>query len=429
MKYIEIEGGHPIRGELAVQGSKNAALPMMAAALLTSQPVVLEGCPQIEDVRVMCQLLRYVGAEVEEQGKRIKICARQIRNTQLPQDLVSRMRSSIMLMGPLLSRTGEAGMCFPGGCVIGARPIDLHLEGLRKLGYEMREDAHCISGWKSKQSCEWALKNTKAVRRIHLEYPSVGATENIIMAGVLEPGETVLTGAAREPEVRELILMLQQMGAHIEGVNTDRIRICGQPLLNGVCRWVMADRIVAGTYLIAAAVTGGEILLHYVSPEDTISMVKVLKEMGCQIAYHEKQQWIHLRAPKCLQAVSAITGPYPEFPTDLQAMLVTAMSQAEGISHMEETVFENRFRYVEALNRMGAKISLRKNKAVILGGCRLQGSELWATDLRAGAAMILAGLCAKGKSRIYNLEYVERGYESITRDLFALGAQIRECIQ
>ena len=426
MKYIEIEGGYPIRGELAVQGSKNAALPMMAAALLTSQPVILERCPQIEDVQVMCQLLRYVGAEVEQQGERIRICARQIRNTQLPQSLVSRMRSSIILLGPLLSRVGEAKMCFPGGCVIGSRPIDLHVKGLRELGYVMQEEGCCVWGWKSKNSSMWNGSGAGCVRRIHLKYSSVGATENILLASVLEQGETILTGAAREPEVRELALMLQQMGACIKGAGTEKIQIRGKAQLNGITRWVMSDRIVAGTYLIAAAITGGEILLHYVSPEDNISLLRILEDMGCQIEYHEKHQWIHLRAPKCLKAVSVRTGPHPEFPTDLQAMLVTAMSQSEGLSHMEETVFENRFRYVEALNRMGAKISLNKNRAAVWGRCQLKGDELWATDLRAGAAMVLAGLVADGKSRIYHLNYVERGYESITADLFALGAKIRE---
>ena len=429
MKYIEIEGGHPIRGELAVQGSKNAALPMMAAALLTSQPVVLERCPQIEDVKVMCQLLQHVGAEVKRQGERIWICARQVQNTQLPQNLVNRMRSSIMLMGPLLSRAGKAKMCFPGGCVIGTRPIDLHIEGFRKLGYSMQEDQNCVSGWKKSSESEWSLANVKPIRRIHLKYPSVGATENLLMAAVLQPETILLSGAAKEPEVRELALMLQQMGADIEGAGSDKILIQGRRQLDGVCRWVMADRIVAGTYLIAAAMTGGEILLHYVSPEDNFAVLEILEDMGCQVAYHEQQQWIHLRAPRCLRAGSVVTGPYPAFPTDLQAMLVAAMTQAEGVSHMEETVFENRFRYVEALKRMGAKISLQNNRATIWGRCRLKGNELWATDLRAGAAMVLAGLAAQGKSRICQLDHVERGYESITEDLFALGAQIQKVTQ
>ena len=427
MKYIEIEGGHPIRGELTVQGSKNAALPMMAAALLTSQPVVLERCPQIEDVQVMCQLLRYVGAEVEQVGERIRIHARRIRCAQLPESMVSRMRSSILLLGPLLSRAGEAKMCFPGGCVIGKRPVDLHIEGLKKLGYLIQEEAGCISGQKGKMKFEGAGKYIKTVRHIHLKYPSVGATENILMASAQWPCETVLAGAAREPEVRELAFMLRQMGACVEGIGTEEIRIGGREYLNGVCRWVMADRIVAGTYLIAAAMTGGELLLHYVSPTDLFSLLQVLEEMGCQVAYSEMQKWIHIRAPKRLRAASVVTGPYPEFPTDLQSMLVAAMSQADGVSHMEETVFENRFRYVEALRRMGAKITLHNNRAAVCGSCQLRGSELWATDLRAGAAMVLAGLCAKGKSRIYNVNHVERGYENITQDLFALGAQIREC--
>ncbi len=429
MKYIEIEGGHPIRGELVVQGSKNAALPMMAAALLTSQPVVLNRCPQIKDVQVMCELLQYVGAEVTWQGESVRICARRIQNTQLPQNLVSQMRSSIMLMGPLLSRAGKTKMCFPGGCVIGTRPIDLHIDGLRKLGYELREENGCVSGWREDSKIEWRRHNTREICRIRLKYPSVGATENLLMASVLKQGETVITGAAREPEVRDLAFMLRHMGAHIEGIGTERIWISGREQLNGVCHWVMADRIVAGTYLIAAAITGGEILLHYVDPVDNYAVIQILEDMGCKVAYNEKQQWIHLRAPERLRAVVVETGPYPGFPTDLQAMLMAAMSQAEGISHMKETVFENRFRHVEALRRMGAKVNVQGNEATLWGSWRLKGTELWATDLRAGAAMILAGLGAEGVSRIYNLEHVERGYESITKDLFALGARIQEIIE
>ncbi len=429
MKYIEVEGGHPIRGELAVQGSKNAALPMMAAALLTSQPVVLKRCPQIEDVQVMCQLLQYAGAEVKRQGENIRIHARRIEKTQLPQELVNRMRSSIMLMGPLLGRVGEAKMCFPGGCVIGARPIDLHMEGFRQLGYRMTEDNNCVSGQNDRTMNRWKRQGVHNIRRIHLSFPSVGATENLMMAGVLEPGETVLSGAAREPEVQELALMLRQMGAHIEGIGTERIWIQGVPQLGRTERWVMADRIVAGTYLIAAAMTGGELLLHYVNPVDNLALLEVLEDMGCRVAYNEMQQWVHLRAPKQLRAAAVITRPHPGFPTDLQAMLMVAMSQAEGISHIEETVFENRFRHVEALRRMGAKINVQGSKATIWGSCRLKGNDLWATDLRAGAAMVLAGLCSDGVSRIWNLEHVARGYESITRDLFALGAHIQECNQ
>ena len=249
------------------------------------------------------------------------------------------------------------------------------------------------------------------------------------MASVLKPGETILTGVAREPEVRELARMLQQMGAHLEGAGSEQIRIRGAVQLKGICRRVITDRIVTGTYLIAAAVTRGEVLLQDVSPMENRAILQILEDMGCQINGDEKQRWIHLRAPEYLKAVSAVTGPYPEFPTDLQAMLVTAMSQAEGISHIEETVFENRFRYVEALRRMGAKVSVKENRATVWGRCSLVGSELWATDLRAGAAMVLAGLAAQGKSRIYHLNYVERGYESIASDLFALGAQIRECVE
>ncbi len=422
MEYIEVEGGHAIRGELAVQGSKNAALPLMAAALLTSQPVILERCPQIEDVRVMCELLQYVGAEVRQQGEQIWICAKRIRNTRLPRELVARMRSSIILMGPLLARAGEAGMCFPGGCVIGVRPIDLHLEGLRHLGYAVAMDGDCVLAGDA------GRQETRGLRRIHLKFPSVGATENLLMAAVLERKETVITGAAREPEVQQLGRMLQQMGAEIQGLGSERIWIRGKEKLGGVRCRVISDRIAAGTYLMAGAITGGEVLLHDVEPVDNLPALQALEGMGCQISYHEKQQWIHLRAPQQLKCISLETRPYPGFPTDLQAMLMVTLCKAKGISYIEETVFEDRFRHVEALRRMGAKITVQGRRATVQGGSKLKAADLWATDLRAGAAMVLAGLSADGVSRIYNLAHVRRGYEGISRDLLALGAHIRECV-
>ena len=441
MEYFEVEGGHAIQGELAVQGSKNAALPMMAAALLTNQPVVLERCPQIEDVRVMCELLRYVGAEVTQRGEQIHICAKRICNTRLPRELVAKMRSSIILLGPLLARAGKAGMCFPGGCVIGARPIDLHVSGLRSLGYAVATEGDCVladspvkaGAWMQKkmagsQEPHIAGQDQSVGRRIHLRFPSVGATENLLMAAALEPQETVITGVAREPEVQQLGRMLQQMGADIEGLGSERIRMRGCETLSGTRCRVMSDRIAAGTYLMAGAVTGGDVLLHYVDPVDNLPVLQVLEDMGCRIAYHEKQQWIHLRAPQQLKSIAVRTGPYPGFPTDLQAMLMVAFCKAKGVSSIEETVFEDRFRHVEALRRMGAKITVRGCRATVQGGNVLKAADLWATDLRAGAAMVLAGLCGEGVSRIYNLAHVRRGYESMSRDLLALGAHIKECV-
>ena len=415
MKYIQIEGGRPLNGELAVQGSKNAVLPIMAAALLTTQPVTLYGCPQIEDVRVMCQLLSYMGVEVMQKDDVIRIQARQIRTTELPAELVNQMRSSIMLMGPLLSRTGKAKMCFPGGCCIGSRPIDLHLSGLRQLGYDIAEENEEVTG-----VCSEKLK--EETRRIHLRFPSVGATENIVMGAVMAPGETVLIGAAKEPEVRELLLVLCRMGARIEGIGTEKLTIWGQRRLFGIQKRIMPDRIVSGTYLLAAAVTGGKIRLHHVDSVDNLALLEALYQMGCRIEYSDRQQWIELTAPRRLKPISIATAPHPGFPTDLQAMMMVAMSQAEGISHIQETIFENRFRHVEALRRMGARIQTKNNLAAIHGKSILKGQKMWATDLRAGAAMVLAGLCAEGDSRIGRVEHIERGYEDIVKDLCSLGA-------
>lgn len=423
MKYIEVEGGYPLYGELTVQGSKNAALPMMAAALLTQQPVTLDRCPQIEDVQVMCSLLRCMGAEVCQQGDRVRIQAKRIQNAQLPDELACRMRSSIMLMGPLLSRTGQARMAFPGGCVIGKRPIDLHLQGLRQLGFETQEDKDCVQGWKGTKAS--GARPAEPVRCIHLSFPSVGATENLLMASVLGEGETILSGAAREPEVRELALLLQQMGAQIEGAGTDQLRIQAVKELGAAERSVIGDRIVAGTYLLAAAATAGEVLLHAVDPVDNRALFYVLEQMGCQIQYHHQERWVHLRAPKALQAANVATAPHPGFPTDLQAMMMVAMTQAEGVSRIEERIFENRFRHVEALRRMGARISVQGRQAVVCGKTTLKANELWATDLRAGAAMVIGGLCTSGVSQVYGLHHVQRGYEKLEQELLALGAHIQ----
>lgn len=417
MRYIEVEGGYPLQGELTVQGSKNAALPMMAAALLTQQPVTLKNCPAIEDVQVMCELLEHMGVQVSRTKDTIRIQARRIQNTLLPEELVNRMRSSIMLMGPLLSRAGRAEMAFPGGCVIGARPVDLHVKGLSQLGYEIQEAEGRLLGRRVPEL-------SGGVRRIHLAFPSVGATENLLMGSVLGGGKTIITGAAREPEVRELALMLTQMGARIQGIGSERLVIHAVPRLRAVERRVMADRIVTGTYLICTAVTGGNITLNGVDPVDNLELLQVLSKMGCQVYYQETEQWIQLRAPKVLKPVDIRTEPYPGFATDLQAMMTVAMTQADGVSHLEETIFENRFRHVEALRRMGARIEVRHGRAVIHGSTQLRPDWLWATDLRAGAAMVLAGLCAKGKTRIGELSHIERGYEDMVRDLSQLGAQV-----
>ena len=420
MNYIEVEGGHPLAGELAVQGSKNAALPMMAAALLTPGPVTLYGCPQIEDVDVMCQLLSHLGAQVSRRGDQIQIQAKRLRTRELPKDLVHRMRSSIMLMGPLLARTGGAELYFPGGCVIGARPIDLHLEGLSRLGYQIIEEADGhLHGFRGMESLE-----DPGVRRIHLRFPSVGATENILMGAALSTRPVILSGAAKEPEVCELARMLMQMGVKIEGMGSDQLIIQGARHLRGVTMRVMGDRIVTGTYLVAAAATGGHVSLTNVSPLDNGALFTALEQMGCRLVIHERQQRVELQAPETLRATEICTAPHPGFATDLQAITMVGMTQAEGVSRMEETIFENRFRHVEALRRMGARIQVSGGRATIYGKTQLKADELQATDLRAGAAMIIAALCAQGRSRIYHLEHVRRGYENIAADLGALGAVI-----
>lgn len=417
MRYIEIEGGRPLQGEIAIQGSKNAALPMMAAALLTNQPVLIRRCPDIEDVRVMCELLEHMGAQITRKKDSVRIQMRQIQNTVLPKALVQKMRSSIMLLGPLLARAGRAEMTFPGGCVIGSRPIDLHLTALQQRGFSIEDKEGCLIGRKKVEQTEQAC-------RIHLRFPSVGATENILMNAVLGSGQTILSGAATEPEITALAMMLRQMGARIEGIGSQQLTIQAVPYLHGIQTSVMGDRIVAGTYLLAAAATKGDVWLHGARAQENRALLHVLEEMGCEIEDHEKQEWIHLKAPAVLKPVSVRTAPYPGFATDLQAMLTIVMTQAEGISHIEETIFENRFRHVEAMRRIGARIQVQKTSAAIHGATRLQPAVLWATDLRAGAAMVLAGLCADGCTQIRELSHIERGYEDIVRDFRQLGAVI-----
>lgn len=310
-------------------------------------------------------------------------------------------------------------MCYPGGCVIGARPIDLHLEGLRQLDCEIREENGVIWGRREKKAGQ-----PPYVRQIHLPFPSVGATENLLMASVLNTGSTVLTGAACEPEIDQLAGMLVQMGARIRGIGTQRLEIWGVQRLRGVRRCVQADRIVTGTYLLAAAAAGGEISLRHVCPQDQQALLQVLQQMGCRLGYQEEGGWIWLESKGRLRALDVTTAPYPGFPTDLQAMLMVAMSQAEGTSHLTETVFESRFRHVEAIRRMGARIQTKGQRAVIQGPTPLRADRLSATDLRAGAAMVLAALCAEGTSRIEEIQHVERGYEDIARDLQRLGARV-----
>lgn len=415
MNYIEIEGGRALQGELTVQSSKNAALPMMAAALLTEQPVILKNCPHIEDVQVMCELLRHIGAQVVQKGNSIQIHARSIQSTSLPDSLVSKMRSSIILLGPLLARAGKAAMTHPGGCVIGARPIDLHIAALKQMGCRITEEADVLMA---------EAGDPVGVIRIYLKFPSVGATENILMYAALSRRRVILSGAAREPEVTALAAMLRQMGVRIEGIGTDQLSIWGAHRLRGVQADVIPDRIVTGTYLLAAAATKGKVRLNHVQVQENAALFHVLESMGCEIETAERAQQVVLRAPETLRPVRIRTEPYPGFATDLQAVLMVAMTQAEGVSNIEETIFENRFRHVEALRRMGARIQVSKGKASVHGVSHLQGCALWPTDLRAGAAMVIAGLCAKGRTQIKDLTYIERGYEDIVRDFRRLGADI-----
>lgn len=415
MSAIEIRGMCPIKGEIEVQGSKNAVLPMMAASVLNHGITVIDNVPGIQDVFCMMGILDSLGCKCVLTGHRLEINAGQITGTSVCREEMGKMRSSIMLLGSLLGRAGEASVYYPGGCRIGERPIDLHLMALKKMGVQVVEEDDC--------GCLTATAGSLRGADILFPFPSVGATENALFAAVAAEGNTCLSGCAMEPEIEELCLFLNNMGARIRGVGTNCLEIeGGLPLHDSVFR-VGGDRIVAGTYLFAAAGAGGEVMVSGVGTAALSNVTGSLKRMGAVL--YEEKELVYLTTPKRLQAISVKTGPYPEFPTDLQSMMMVAMSRADGLSKIEETVFENRFKTAKELKKLGADIRIQKNKAFIFGETRLEGCETEATDLRGGAALVSAGLIAEGITRVSSCEYIMRGYEDICRDLKSLGAFVR----
>lgn len=412
MAMIRIRGGRPLHGEYTVPGSKNGALPILAASILCSQgPVTLLGCPHLSDVENMLALLRHLGCQTRWEGDALTIDAQNARVSQMPEELAKVMRSSIFMLGPLLGRFGSAVATYPGGCDIGLRPIDLHLKGLRTLGARITEQAGYIF------SDGAALKGGM----IHLDYPSVGATENLMMAAALTPGTTRLTNAAREPEIVQLQDFLRAMGADISGAGTETITINGVERLSGCSFPIAADRIVAGTFLVAAAITGGEIALRGAPVEQLAAVEAKLREAGCTL---EKAGALwRLRAPAKLGAIESIeTQPYPGFPTDMQALFLALCTRGQGASVITENIFENRFRVVPQLARMGARIRVSDRTAIVHGPGRLTGAGVTAPDLRGGAALVVAALAAEGETRIGRVDLIDRGYEHIEQDLSALGA-------
>ncbi|HEU4962552.1 MAG TPA: UDP-N-acetylglucosamine 1-carboxyvinyltransferase [Bacilli bacterium] len=410
---LAIQGGHRLTGTLRVHGAKNAALPLLAATVLATGESVLEDVPDLQDIRVMTTILRQLGAKVRVQGSTIRVDAL-LTSTEVPEHLMRRMRSSIFLMGPILARYGQVRVSTPGGCTIGSRPIDLHLKGLRALGAQIEEKHGYI---------ECTASELRGAN-LYLDLPSVGATENLIMAAVFAKGTTVIDNAAREPEIVDLTDFLNAMGAKIKGAGENRVIIEGVDRLQAINYRVIPDRIVTGTMMLAAAITQGNITLTNTNADHLGAVITKLRETGAHVSVN--QDVINVRADRRPLAIDRIqTSYYPGFPTDLQSPFMALLSIAKGTSVITESVFEGRFKHVSELNRMGAKVKTDLRTAFIEGVPELTGAVVEASDLRAGAALILAGLAGNGTTYVEQLHHIDRGYERV-EDLFAsLGAKIK----
>ena len=413
MEKLFIQGGRRLSGTVKISGAKNAVLPVIAASLLASTPSVIEEIPDLDDVTTITEVLQYLGLNTRREPGRLFIDSTGIKSCEASYELVRKMRASFLVMGPLLSRFQEARISQPGGCAIGTRPIDLHLKGFEALGAEIIQGHGFIEARAPK-----GLQGAK----VYLDFPSVGATENIMMAASLANGRTIIENAAQEPEIVDLANYLNAMGANVRGAGTNAIRIEGVKNLTGTTYAVIPDRIEAGTYMVAAAITGGDVLLKNVLYEHLKPLVAKLKEAGVAIEQDVDQR--RVTASGGLRAVDIKTLPYPGFPTDMQAQFMALMSVADGSSVVSETVFENRFMHVDELKRMGANIRVDGRIAMLDGVKKLTGCPVTATDLRAGAALVLAGLAAEGQTEIGSVYHIDRGYDRIVDKLQGLGADI-----
>ncbi len=413
MGEYRVRGGLPLAGRVRIHGAKNSILPVLAASLLnrTDEQIRLKKVPALYDVQAMISILIGLGAQIEKEGEDLLVRTDRIDRYHVPEALMREMRSSIFLMGPLLGRMGRAQLYYPGGCAIGMRPINLHLEGLRALGAVIEERNEYIEARGRLRGGE-----------IDLAYPSVGATENLILAAVNARGNTVIRNAAREPEIIDLQNFLNTLGARVEGAGSPLVRIRGVRELGGGSYSVFPDRIVAGTFLFAAAITGGSVTVENVLPQHLKALLGLLEGAGVRVKISESD--VSVTAGRLRAIPRVVTGPYPGFPTDLQAPLLACLTLARGSSTVIEHVFKGRFHHVPELRRMGAQISLRGHRAVIDGVASLKGAAVRAADLRAGAALVLAALAAKGESRIAGVHHIERGYEELPGALRSLGADI-----
>ena len=423
MDKIRIRGGNRLRGEIQVSGAKNAALPLMAASLLTDDALSLGNLPHVADITTMANLLAQLGVEVHlngeaanggQDGRVLQLAARRIGETRAPYDLVRKMRASVLVLGPLVARHGQAEVSMPGGCAIGTRPIDLHLQGLRELGAEIELSEGYV-----------VARAPRGLRGARIVFPkaSVGATENLLMAATLARGETELINAAREPEIGDLAACLKKMGADIQGIGTDRLRIQGVDRLRGAIHQTVPDRIEAGTYAMAGAITDGEIELLGARLPLLGAVGETLRRAG--VAIEETNRGLKVRrADGELTGVDVMTEPFPGFATDLQAQIMATMTTAQGAAMITETIFENRFMHVPELCRMGASINVHGASAMVRGVPRLTGAPVMATDLRASVSLVLAGLAAEGDTILSRVYHLDRGYERLTEKLAACGAEI-----
>lgn len=412
MSKLTITGGKPLEGTITVSGAKNAVLPIIAASLLCTEPIQLDDAPDLLDVNIMNQVISVLGAKVERKGSTLQIQARNIDCIEAPYDLVSQMRASIVTMGPLLARVGHVRISHPGGCAIGSRPINWHLKGLEALGAEVRMD-HGFLDVSTK-----GLKGT----RIYLDYPSVGATQNIMMAASMAQGTTLIENSAQEPEIVDLATFLNEMGGKVRGAGTSIIHIEGVREFHGTTHTVIPDRIEAGSYLLLAAATGGDVLVQNVIADHLKPLIAKMEEAG--IRMKEEGDGIRISGDGVYNSVDIKTQVHPGFPTDLQAPFMAFLTRASGTGIITETVFENRFMHVDELKRMGADIKIEGRSAIIQGIQHLNAAPVTATDLRAGAALILASLTAEGTTEIRGIHHIDRGYEKVEEKLARLGANI-----
>jgi UDP-N-acetylglucosamine 1-carboxyvinyltransferase len=413
-KFI-IQGGQKLSGEIAISGAKNAALPALAATLLTNEPVTLRRIPRVRDIRTMANLLANIGAEVSEQDGGYVICAKEITSPEAPYELVKTMRASSLVLGPLVARTGRASVSMPGGCAIGARPINLHVSGLEKLGATLTQHHGDL---------EAVADNGLRGATFRFDRVSVTGTEDLMMAAVLADGETVLENAAREPEVVDLAALLTKMGAKIDGAGSSVIRINGVSRLHGAEHEIIPDRIETGTFLVAGAMAGDGLTVTGAEPRHVKAVLDKLTQAGAEVSQPSPDS-IHVAGGRPLRAVDITTAEHPGYPTDMQAQWMAAMTQAGGASHIIETIFENRFMHASELLRMGADISLDGNLATVTGRTKLSGATVMASDLRASASLVLAALAADGETVIDRVYHIDRGYERIEEKLAGVGARIR----